>query len=42
LEVEIGRIVVLGHPGQKVSKTLSQQVRWVWWHVHVISTFREA
>jgi hypothetical protein len=28
-EVEIGRIIVLGHPGQKVHETLYQLISWV-------------
>jgi hypothetical protein len=30
-EVEIGRIMVGGQPGQNVNETLSQQTVWVWW-----------
>jgi hypothetical protein len=38
-EVEIGGIKVLGQLGQKVSKTLSQQISLAWWPVNVISRY---
>jgi hypothetical protein len=40
-EAEIRRIVVQGHPRQKVSKTPSQPTSQLWWFTPVIPAMRE-
>jgi hypothetical protein len=39
LEVEIGRIMVPGQPGQKkkFGNPIPREKTWVWWHVPVIT-----
>jgi hypothetical protein len=41
-EMEIRRIKVQGHPGQKVSETSSQTISLAWWHKPVILAMWEA
>jgi hypothetical protein len=41
-EVEIGRILVQGQPGEKVSETTSQPISGSLQHVLVISAMKEA
>jgi hypothetical protein len=36
-EAEIGKIMVQGWPRQKVHKTTSYQMSWVWWRAPVLS-----
>jgi hypothetical protein len=37
-----GRTAGQGQPQQNVSKILSQQLRWAWWHMPVIPSIQEA
>jgi hypothetical protein len=41
-EAEIRKIMALGQPEEKVSKTPSQQISWLWWPVTVIPATWEA
>jgi hypothetical protein len=41
-EAEIRRIEVQGQPRQKVSKTPSQSIMWVYWHASVVPAIWEA
>jgi hypothetical protein len=42
LEAEIGRIMVQGQRGQKVSETPSQPVNWTWWCASAIPAMQKA
>jgi hypothetical protein len=40
-EADVGRIMVQGQPGQKVSETSSLSISWAWWRVSVFLARRK-
>jgi hypothetical protein len=41
-EVGIRRIAIQGQPRQRVSKTLSEEISWLWWYVPMDPAMLEA